>query len=80
MDVTRDTKKEIISTLFINVSLSIVLALNLHIDLYTPTVGIIFFVGSGITKVLVTQVIKSFLPSLLLCKIYQNDKKWDIFY
>lgn len=42
MDVTRDIKKEIISTLFINVSLSIVLALNLHIDLYTPTVGIIF--------------------------------------
>ena len=51
MDVTRDIKKEIISTLFINVSLSIVLALNLQIYLYTPTVGIILFVGSGITKV-----------------------------
>jgi TRAP-type C4-dicarboxylate transport system permease large subunit len=51
MDVTRDIKKEIISTLFINVSLSIVLALNLYIDLCTPTVGIILFVGSVITKV-----------------------------
>lgn len=48
------------------VHFGIVLVLNLCIGLCTPPVGTILFVGSGIAKVSVTQVIKPLLPFLLI--------------
>ncbi|MCK0156319.1 TRAP transporter large permease [Cellulophaga sp. F20128] len=48
------------------VHFGIVLVLNLCIGLCTPPVGTILFVGSGIAKVSVTQVIKPLIPFLLI--------------
>ncbi len=48
------------------VHFGIVLVLNLCIGLCTPPVGTILFVGSGIAKVSVTQVIKPLLPFLAI--------------
>lgn len=51
------------------VHFGIVLVLNLCIGLCTPPVGTILFVGSGIAKVSVSQVIKPLLPFLLIMVI-----------
>lgn len=48
------------------VHFGIVLVLNLCIGLCTPPVGTILFVGSGIAKVSVSQVVKPLLPFLLI--------------
>ena len=48
------------------VHFGIVLVLNLCIGLCTPPVGTILFVGSGIAKVSVSDVIKPLLPFLLI--------------
>jgi tripartite ATP-independent transporter DctM subunit len=46
------------------VHFGIVMVLNLCIGLCTPPVGTVLFVGSGVAKVSVTQVIKPLLPFL----------------
>ncbi|WP_298338961.1 TRAP transporter large permease [uncultured Algibacter sp.] len=51
------------------VHFGIVLVLNLCIGLCTPPVGTILFVGSGIAKVSVSQVVKPLLPFLLIMVI-----------
>ncbi len=48
------------------VHFGIVLVLNLCIGLCTPPVGTILFVGSGVAKVSVSQVIKPLLPFLAI--------------
>jgi tripartite ATP-independent transporter DctM subunit len=48
------------------VHFGIVMVLNLCIGLCTPPVGTILFVGSGIAKISVTQVIKPLLPFLVI--------------
>lgn len=48
------------------VHFGIVMVLNLCIGLCTPPVGTILFVGSGVAKVSVTQVIKPLLPFLVI--------------
>lgn len=48
------------------VHFGIVLVLNLCIGLCTPPVGTILFVGSGIAKVSVSQVVKPLLPFLFI--------------
>lgn len=51
------------------VHFGIVLVLNLCIGLCTPPVGTILFVGSGIAKVSVSQVVRPLLPFLLIMVI-----------
>jgi len=48
------------------VHFGIVLVLNLCIGLCTPPVGTILFVGSGIAKISVSQVIKPLIPFLVI--------------
>lgn len=48
------------------VHFGIVMVLNLCIGLCTPPVGTVLFVGSGIAKVSVSQVIKPLLPFLVI--------------
>lgn len=48
------------------VHFGIVIVLNLCIGICTPPVGTLLFVGSGVAKVSVTQVIKSLLPFLAI--------------
>ncbi len=48
------------------VHFGIVMVLNLCIGLCTPPVGTILFVGSGVAKVSVTQVVKPLLPFLAI--------------
>ncbi|WP_299550819.1 TRAP transporter large permease [Seonamhaeicola sp.] len=48
------------------VHFGIVLVLNLCVGLCTPPVGTILFVGSGIAKVSVSQVVKPLLPFLFI--------------
>ncbi|HHH50231.1 MAG TPA: TRAP transporter large permease [Saprospiraceae bacterium] len=47
------------------VHFGIIMVLNLSIGLCTPPVGTILFVGSGVAKVPVTQVIKPLMPLLI---------------
>lgn len=51
------------------VHFGIVIVLNLCIGICTPPVGTLLFVGSGVAKVSVTQVIKPLLPFLLIMVI-----------
>ena len=51
------------------VHFGIVLVLNLCIGLCTPPVGTILFVGSGIAKISVSQVVKPLLPFLAIMVI-----------
>ena len=51
------------------VHFGIVIVLNLCIGICTPPVGTLLFVGSGVAKVSVTQVIRPLLPFLLLMVI-----------
>ena len=51
------------------VHFGIIMVLNLCIGICTPPVGTILFVGSGIAKVPVTQVIKPLLPFLAIMVI-----------
>ena len=48
------------------VHFGIVIVLNLCIGICTPPVGTLLFVGSGVAKVSVTEVIKSLLPFLAI--------------
>ncbi|WP_211292420.1 TRAP transporter large permease [Nonlabens arenilitoris] len=48
------------------VHFGIVIVLNLSIGICTPPVGTLLFVGSGVAKVSVTQVIRPLLPFLLI--------------
>ena len=48
------------------VHFGIVIVLNLCIGICTPPVGTLLFVGSGVAKVSVTQVIRSLLPFLAI--------------
>ena len=48
------------------VHFGIVMVLNLCIGLCTPPVGTILFVGSGIAKISVTQVVRPLLPFLVI--------------
>ncbi len=48
------------------VHFGIVMVLNLCIGLCTPPVGTLLFVGSGVAKIEITQVIKPILPFLLM--------------
>jgi tripartite ATP-independent transporter DctM subunit len=48
------------------VHFGIVIVLNLCIGICTPPVGTLLFVGSGVAKVSVTQVIRPLLPFLLI--------------
>ena len=48
------------------VHFGIVIVLNLCIGICTPPVGTLLFVGSGVAKVSVTQVIKPLLPFLAI--------------
>ncbi len=48
------------------VHFGIVLVLNLCIGLCTPPVGTILFVGSGVAKISVSQVVKPLIPFLLI--------------
>ena len=48
------------------VHFGIVMVLNLCIGLCTPPVGTLLFVGSGVAKIEITQVIKPILPFLLI--------------
>ena len=48
------------------VHFGIVIVLNLCIGICTPPVGTLLFVGSGVAKVPVTQVIKPLLPFLAI--------------
>jgi len=51
------------------VHFGIVIVLNLCIGICTPPVGTLLFVGSGVAKVSVTQVIKPLLPFLAIMVI-----------
>ena len=51
------------------VHFGIVIVLNLCIGICTPPVGTLLFVGSGVAKVSVTQVIRPLLPFLLIMVI-----------
>ena len=51
------------------VHFGIVIVLNLCIGICTPPVGTLLFVGSGVAKVSVTQVIKPLLPFLVIMVI-----------
>ncbi|MDG2279014.1 MAG: TRAP transporter large permease [Flavicella sp.] len=51
------------------VHFGIVIVLNLCIGICTPPVGTLLFVGSGVAKVSVSQVIKPLLPFLLIMVI-----------
>lgn len=48
------------------VHFGIVMVINLCIGLCTPPVGTLLFVGSGVAKIEITQVIKPILPFLML--------------
>lgn len=48
------------------VHFGIVMVLNLCIGLCTPPVGTLLFVGSGVAKIEITQVIKPILPFLVM--------------
>lgn len=48
------------------VHFGIIMVLNLCIGLCTPPVGTLLFVGSGVAKIEITQVIKPILPFLLI--------------
>ena len=48
------------------VHFGIVIVLNLCIGICTPPVGTLLFVGSGVAKVSVTQVIRPLLPFLAI--------------
>lgn len=48
------------------VHFGIVMVLNLCVGLCTPPVGTILFVGSGVAKISVSQVVKPLLPILLI--------------
>lgn len=57
----------VVTTLGMNpVHFGIVMVLNLCIGLCTPPVGTILFVGSGVAKISVSQVIKPLLPFLAI--------------
>ena len=47
------------------VHFGIIMVLNLCIGLCTPPVGTILFVGSGVAKVSVSQVVKPLIPLLI---------------